>query len=53
VGETITEMLDYDGGRQVTVYRPADPPEVLVFAGDGQMICPWGELLEPRMCRLR
>jgi enterochelin esterase-like enzyme len=34
-GEFVTETLEYDGGRQVTVYIPPDPPEVVVFAGDG------------------
>ena len=24
-GEFVTEMFEYDGGRQVTVYLPADP----------------------------
>ena len=42
----ITEMFDYDGGRQVTVYVPPDPPEAIVFAGDGQEISKWGRLLE-------
>jgi hypothetical protein len=37
-GEFVTETFDYDGGRQVTVYVPPDPPEAIVFAGDGQMI---------------
>ncbi len=27
-GELVTETLEYDGGRQVTVYVPPDPPEV-------------------------
>src|SRR5580698_8313138 len=44
--ELITEMFGYDGGRQVTVYVPADPPEAVVFAGDGQLISQWGEALE-------
>ncbi len=35
-GELVTETLDYDGGRQVTVYVPPDPPRAVVFAGDGQ-----------------
>ena len=34
-GELVTETLDYDGGRQVTVYVPPDPPEAIVFAADG------------------
>ena len=33
--EFVTETFDYDGGRQVTVYVPPDPPEAIVFAGDG------------------
>ena len=45
-GELVTERLEYDGGRQVTVYVPPDPPEAVVFAGDGQLISPWGEVLE-------
>ena len=45
-GEFVTETFDYDGGRQVTVYVPPDPPEAIVFAGDGQMISHWGRLLE-------
>ena len=34
-GEMVTETLEYDGGRQVTVYIPAQRPEALVFAVDG------------------
>jgi enterochelin esterase-like enzyme len=45
-GELITETFDYDGGRQVTVYLPPDPPKAVVFAGDGQEISQWGRLLE-------
>src|SRR5580704_7089531 len=45
-GELVTESLEYDGGRQVTVYVPPDPPEAVVFAGDGQMISQWGGFLE-------
>ncbi len=45
-GDFVTETLDYDGGRRVTVYVPPDPPEALVFAGDGQLIPRWGALLE-------
>jgi pimeloyl-ACP methyl ester carboxylesterase len=45
-GEFVTEMFEYDGGRQVTVYVPQDPPESIVFAGDGQGISKWGRLLE-------
>ena len=45
-GELVTETFDYDGGRQVTVYVPPDPPEAVVFAGDGQLISQWGGVLE-------
>lgn len=45
-GELITETFDYDGGRQVTVYVPPKEPEAVVFAGDGQLIAPWGGMLE-------
>jgi predicted esterase len=45
-GELVTETLDYDGGRPVTVYLPANPPKAVVFAGDGQRISGWGRYLE-------
>src|ERR1700747_2659301 len=45
-GEVVTETFNYDGGRQVTVYIPADPPEAVLFAGDGQLISQWGGVLE-------
>ena len=45
-GELVTETFEYDGGRQVTVYVPPDPPEAIVFAGDGQGISRWGGYLE-------
>jgi enterochelin esterase-like enzyme len=44
--ELVTESFDYDGGRQVTVYVPPDPPEAVVYAGDGQLISQWGGYLE-------
>jgi enterochelin esterase-like enzyme len=44
-GELITERFGYDGGRQVMVYVPPAPAEAVVFAGDGQLISPWGESL--------
>jgi enterochelin esterase-like enzyme len=44
-GEIVTATLDFDGGRQVTVYVPPDPPEAVVFAADGQRIAPWGRFL--------
>jgi enterochelin esterase-like enzyme len=35
-GEQVTDTLDYDGGRQVTVYIPPNPAESIVYAADGQ-----------------
>jgi hypothetical protein len=46
VGEFNTETLEYDGGRQVTAYVPAAAAEAVVFAGDGQLVASWGEVLE-------
>jgi enterochelin esterase-like enzyme len=45
-GELVTETLDYDGGRPVTVYVPPGAPEAVVFAGDGQGVARWGGVLE-------
>jgi enterochelin esterase-like enzyme len=45
-GKFVTEELDYDDGRRVTVYVPPVPPEAIVFSGDGQMISQWGRFLE-------
>jgi hypothetical protein len=45
-GELVTETFEYDGGRQVTVYVPPDPPKAVVFAGDGQLISQWGGYVE-------
>jgi enterochelin esterase-like enzyme len=45
-GELVTESFAYDGGRPVTVYVPPGPAEAVVFAGDGQVIAPWGGSLE-------
>jgi enterochelin esterase-like enzyme len=45
-GAFVTETFDYDGGRDVTVYVPPGRPEVVVFAGDGQLIPQWGADLE-------
>ncbi|MCD2193092.1 esterase family protein [Actinomycetospora endophytica] len=45
-GELLTGTFGYDGGRQVTVYVPPEPPVAVVFAADGQEISPWGGDLE-------
>jgi enterochelin esterase-like enzyme len=45
-GQLVTETLDYDNGREVTAYVPPAPPEAIVFTGDGQLLAPWGSVLE-------
>ena len=45
-GELITETFEYNDGREVTVYVPPEPPEAVVFAGDGHLISQWGGVLE-------
>ena len=45
-GKFVTEMFSYEGGRRATVYVPPDPPEAIIFAGDGQRISKWGRMLE-------
>jgi enterochelin esterase-like enzyme len=45
-GELVSETFAYDGGRQVTAYVPPEPPDAVVFAGDGQLISQWGAVLE-------
>jgi enterochelin esterase-like enzyme len=45
-GTLVTEIFEYDHGRQVTVYLPPGPPDAVVFAGDGQLIAQWGGALE-------
>ena len=45
-GDLVTETFEYDDGRQVTAYVPPEPPEAIVFAGDGQLISQWGGYLE-------
>jgi enterochelin esterase-like enzyme len=46
-GRFVTETLEYDGGRHVTVYVPPDPAERFVFAADGGWhVSRLGEVLE-------
>lgn len=45
-GELVTKSFAYDGGRQVTAYLPPEPPEAVVYAGDGRPIAHWGHVLE-------
>lgn len=46
VGRLVSRTFAYDGGRQVTVHVPRNAPELVVFAGDGQLISRWGGFLE-------
>jgi enterochelin esterase-like enzyme len=41
-GELVLEEFDYDGGRRAVVSVPPGRPEAIVYAGDGQLIAPWG-----------
>ncbi len=45
-GELVTETFDFDGGREVTAYRPPNPPDAVVFTGDGHLVPQWAEVLE-------
>jgi enterochelin esterase-like enzyme len=45
-GDLVTETLEYDDGRKVTVYIPPDPPAAVVFTGDGHLTSQWAEVLE-------
>ena len=45
-GRLVNERLDYDGGRLVSAYVPAGGPEAIVFAGDGQLITSWADVLK-------
>lgn len=42
----ITKRFAYDNGRQVTVSVPPVPAEAIVYAGDGQLLAQWGNLLQ-------
>src|SRR3954469_22273214 len=46
LGEFVSETFDYDSGRQVTAYVPPNPPEAVVFTGDGELLSQWGADLE-------
>ncbi|MGA7158283.1 MAG: alpha/beta hydrolase-fold protein [Acidobacteriaceae bacterium] len=46
VGRFVTQALEHDGPRLVTVYIPPRTPEAIVFAGDGQTMAHWGPLLQ-------
>jgi hypothetical protein len=45
-GELITQRLEYDGGRLVTVYVPPVAAEAVVFGGDGHLVSRWCGSLE-------
>jgi enterochelin esterase-like enzyme len=45
-GDLVTERFEYDGGRAISAYVPPAAPQAIVFAGDGQLIAPWGQCLE-------
>jgi enterochelin esterase-like enzyme len=45
-GELVSETFAYDGGRRVTAYVPSARAEAVLYAGDGQLLAPWGADLE-------
>lgn len=45
-GRLVSDVLDYDGRRRVTAYVPPAVPEAVVYAGDGQLITSWADVLE-------
>jgi enterochelin esterase-like enzyme len=45
-GHLVTEAFASFGARLVSAYIPAEPPQVVIFAGDGQLIAAWGSDLE-------
>ncbi len=45
-GQLVTETLELDNGRDVTVYVPRDPPDAIVYTGDGQLTSEWAHALE-------
>ena len=44
--EVVSHTFDFEGGRDVSVYVPADRAQAIVFAADGQLVVGWGEDLE-------
>jgi enterochelin esterase-like enzyme len=46
VGELVTEVLDHESGRAVTAYVPPDPPDAIVYCGDGHLTAQWAGALE-------
>jgi enterochelin esterase-like enzyme len=44
-GELVTTTLPYDGGRLVSAYVPAARPKAVIYAGDGQLIAAWGDVV--------
>lgn len=52
-GQLVNERLDRDGARVVTAYVPPGVPEVIVFAGEGQLITSWPVISKRPTCRPR
>ena len=46
MGELVSETFPFDGGRQVTIYVPTRPVEMILYCGDGQLLPRWGTDLE-------
>jgi len=46
MGELVSQNFPFDDGRQVTIYVPTRPVEVILYCGDGQLLPLWGPDLE-------
>ena len=42
-GTLVIETFAFDGGRGVTAFVPDEPASAVIYAGDGQLIAPWGQ----------
>ena len=42
-GTLVIETFAFDGGRGVTAFVPDKPASAVIYAGDGQLIAPWGQ----------
>lgn len=45
-GHLVTETFASFDARLVSAYIPAEPPQVVIYAGDGQLLSAWGRDLE-------
>lgn len=46
MGKLLNETFPFDNSRQVTIFVPTRPVEVVIYCGDGQLLPLWGADLE-------